>query len=112
MHETINNFQNSFFFISFLFRFEPPIETIHDLASRKVLWAANHISWIWFLDGSEQADLQEVAENFRLHTEEEMTELGRKDGEMGFAIENMQGREHHNEYLLIFRCTLSSPHWI
>ena len=74
-----------------MFRYEPPIETIHDLAVQKVLWAANHISWIWTLQGTDQADVLAVAKNFRLHTEEEMIEMGAKDGEMAFGIENLQG---------------------
>ena len=37
-----------------------------------------------------------IAKNFRLHTEEEMIELGRKSGEMAYGIERLQGGEFVN----------------
>ncbi|PSN32793.1 Ionotropic receptor 41a6 [Blattella germanica] len=72
-------------------RYEPPIETIHDLAVRDVKWGANHISWIWSIQEDEHPDLQKVTSNFRLHTEDQMIRIGSRSGDMAFGLERLQG---------------------
>ncbi|PSN32794.1 Ionotropic receptor 41a5 [Blattella germanica] len=89
-------------------RYEKPIETIHDLATKNVIWAANHISWIWSIEEDESPELQKITRNFRLLSEEEMIAAGKKNGEMGFVLEKMQGghfttESHINEDTVLQR---------
>ncbi|XP_021919125.1 glutamate receptor 2-like isoform X2 [Zootermopsis nevadensis] len=72
-------------------RYEPPIETIEDLANRDVIWAGNHVAWIWSIEEDDNPNLQTITENFRCLTNEQMNEIGQRSGDLAFGIERLQG---------------------
>lgn len=76
-----------------LCRYEPPIETTEDLASRNIIWAGNHIAWIWSIKEDDNPDLQIITRNFRCLSNELMNEIGQKSSELAFGIERLQGGE-------------------
>jgi hypothetical protein len=76
-----------------LCRYEPPIETIEDLASQNIIWAGNHISWIWSIEEDDNPSLQTITRNFRCLTNEQMNEIGQRTGDLAFGIERLQGGE-------------------
>lgn len=76
-----------------LFRYEPPIEMIEDLASKNVIWAGNHVAWIWSIEKDDNPSLQTITRNFRCLTNEQMDETGHRTGDLAFGIEKLQGGE-------------------
>ncbi|PSN32792.1 Ionotropic receptor 41a7 [Blattella germanica] len=72
-------------------RFEPPIEWVEDLWTRHVIWAGNHVAWIWSIEKDESPMLKDITANFRVMTEESMNTTGRKSGDIAFGIERLQG---------------------
>lgn len=76
-----------------LCRYEPPIETIEDLVSQNVIWAGNHVAWIWSIEEDENPNLQTITRNFRCLTNEQMDETGQRTGDLAFGIERLQGGE-------------------
>ncbi|GFG34956.1 hypothetical protein Cfor_06071, partial [Coptotermes formosanus] len=71
-------------------RYEAPIETIENLASRNVIWAGNHVSWTWSIEEDDNPDLQTMR-NFRCLTNEQLNETGQRSEDMAFGIERLHG---------------------
>ncbi|KAL9697629.1 hypothetical protein quinque_001070 [Culex quinquefasciatus] len=68
--------------------FEPPIDTVEDIANKDLIWVQTHEAWVHSLLLTQNPYLMKVAENFRIHSIPEMNELA-DQGEVGFAVSKL-----------------------
>ena len=49
------------------------------------------MAWIWSIQEDDNPDLQTITRNFLCLTNERMSEIGQRSGDMAFGIERLQG---------------------
>ena len=74
----------------YCFRYEPPIDTVKDMAERDLIWGAVGHAWILSIEKSVDPDLRKLVTNFRDCSPEYLS-TKTASGDMAFAIEGLLG---------------------
>ena len=71
-------------------RFEPPVDTLADLAHSKFHWAATHDAWVFSLRLAQDTNTKTVYNKFQVMTADQLKKEG-QEGMTAFSLERLTG---------------------
>ncbi|XP_066993966.2 probable glutamate receptor [Anabrus simplex] len=71
-------------------RFEPPIDTVEDLALRDMPWAANHEAWVFSIKEATEPYLQRIVHNFHVLSDDDLA-IRATQGDLAVGVERLNG---------------------
>ncbi|XP_058450303.1 glutamate receptor ionotropic, NMDA 2C-like [Malaya genurostris] len=88
--------------------FEPPIDTLQDLAERDIIWIQTHEAWVHSLQNPFNAYLRKIKDNFRIHLMPEIKDIA-DEGRVAIGVSrlnygyNMIGDFITDENVVLYR---------
>ena len=72
------------------FRYQPPIDTLQELADSGLIWAAQDEAFVFLLENTGDPVLERIASHFRIYDPEKLARAAVK-AEIGFVMEKLSG---------------------